>query len=349
MNEDYNINLPPDADDLSRHAPALFGLKNAREGFVVPALYFEELSERIIHMTAIPEDGGLILPENYFEALPSVIEAKTTLPDESGLTSPENYFEELHDRLEAQLILKSGLPTMEDEVPDEYFGQMENELHVHIALDNIRQEEGFEVPQNYFADITQRILNNTSLSAEAVNDDQVPEGYFDALPDKVIAVIKSETSQETGRVRTLVSWTREHWRVMSVAASVALLIVMGWLFLNIKPEGAGELRVATYARVTPERVPDIAPSAPESADVITDVAVEVPRKRETIKPNPVQEVLMNDEEISAQLGQIDESLVIEFVTESEAIEPADDVLNAEMMEYLMNDNTGLEVFDPGDK
>lgn len=347
-------NLPLDADDLSRHASALFRLKGTETGFVVPENYFEESAERMVAVSMLQSDeqSGFVVPEPYFDELPSLIEAKTALPAETGLAAPDNYFEGLNDRLEAQLTLESSLPKTQDDVPQGYFDQMESELHVHIALDNIHQEEGLEVPQGYFGDLTQRILNNTSLSADVVNDDQVPEGYFDALPEKVIARINFDQPQERGRVRVL-SWTREHVRIISVAASVALLIVFGWIFVNHAPEGSGALRVAdNYKTLTPERVPDVAPVSPESPTNNSEtavVAVGIPKKREEIKPKQVQPVLMNEDELSAQLGQMDESLVIEFVTESEVLEPTEEVLNAEMMEYLMNDNTGLEVFDPGDK
>lgn len=382
MSDELDINLPQDADDLSKHAPTLFSLKNAEEVFVVPALYFEELSEQVISKTAIPLEGGLVVPENYFEEsadlifakvnfpsedgltapaeyfeeLPGLIEAKTILPAESGLTDPEKYFEEFGSKLDSQIALEHVLPKSEGEVPEGYFDQMENELHVHIALDNVKQDDGFLVPDGYFEHLPERLvaLDSARSDKDASTDDpNVPEKYFEELPEKVIARIESEEKSERGKVIVFAEWKR-YIRPTALAASVALMIGLTWYFVVNRDNGQQDL-VAKFEKVTPEHYSpsiDVAPDAIdttiEGREVPVLVADNLPNDPNDFKPKQVNEVIMNEAEIIAQSDLMEESLVMDFVAESEMIQPSEEVLDTEMMEYLMNDDAGLNVLDPVD-
>lgn len=372
MNDDLDINLPADADDLSKHAPALFALKGTETGFVVPALYFEELSELVIAKTSIPEDGGLTVPENYFEELTSIVQAKTFLStfdgafiDRSreaqsdkviadGLTVPENYFEEFGANLESQIALESLLPKAEAEVPEGYFSEMENELHVHIALDNVKQDEGFVVPEGYFENLSSRVLAETVLDKDNINNDEVPAGYFDALPEKVMSRIEGDKKEEGGRVIVFAQW-KKYTAITAVAAAVALVVVFTWTFIGTSENGNGGLQLASnskglvpdnYVRVTPQPNVDTTPAV---ISVVPDpiVIVKNPKNPERIKPQQKNEVIMNNEDIIAQSDMMDESMVMDFVAESDMVQPTDEVLDADMMDYLMKDNATLDVFDPG--
>lgn len=383
------MNLPQDADDLSKHAPALFELKGKQEGFVVPQNYFAELTDRVVSMTVIPKDGGLVVPENYFEELPEyisavvnlpsesglteptdyfeelpgLIEAKTSLPSHDGLVVPENYFEDLSSQLESQISLENVLPKTEAEIPADYFIRMESELHVHIALDNVKQDEGFVVPDNYFENLTQRILAETDVVAlegtrsdndSALEDPNVPAGYFDELPGKVIARLEDEgeITEERGRVIVFAEWTKKYWRPASVAASAALLIGLSWFFLSNSENNSGSVIAFNPTGIVPDRI--IHSVAPVENTIRREATPEgianaIPNKSEEIKLNPIPAVIMNEDEIIAQSDLMDESMVMDFVAESEAVEPTEEVMDESMMEYLMNDNAGLDVFDPGDK
>jgi hypothetical protein len=391
-NEECDINLPADADDLSKHAPALFALKGTEEGYVVPALYFEELSELVVSKACIPEDGGLVVPENYFEEsaeliaaktalpaqddltvpenyfeeLPAVIEANTALStfdhaqsDNAGLRTPEKYFEELSANIEAQISLENILPKTEGEVPTGYFSEMENELHVHIALDNVKQDEGFVVPEGYFSDLTDRVLAETSLEKSEVNNDEVPAGYFDSLADTVIARLEKEGSiekeEERGRVVVLAQW-KKFVAVTAVAASVALLVVLALTFINKDDNGDGSMQYAYKPNnLVPENFVNTNPQQPVIDTNSSNNSV-VPEKVNTqlanipkeIKLNPENQVIENDD-IIAHTDLMDEALVMDFVSENNMIEETDEVLDPAMMEYLMNDNTSLDVFDPTEK
>jgi len=359
MNEEHDINLPHDADDLSKHAPALFALKGTEEGFVVPALYFEELSELVIAKTVIPEDGGLIVPEKYFEESAELITAMSSFGyAQYDNIVPEKYFEEFGANLESQIGLESILPIAEAEVPEGYFSEMENELSVHIALDNVKQDEGFVVPEGYFEDFTSRVLAETVLVKDEVNNDEVPAGYFDGLHVKIMSRIEDEVEQkeERGRVIVFAQW-KKYTAITAVAAAVALLVVFTWNFIGNSDNGHGSLHLASdtknlvpdnYVRITPP-LPVIDTSSSNIVVAPQGIASQLPKKPKDVKPPQQNTVIMSNEEIIAQSDVMDESMVMDFVAEGGMVQPTDEVLDADMMEYLMNDNANLDVFDPTDK
>jgi hypothetical protein len=397
VNDDLDIQVPDDADDLSKHAPALFALKGTEEGFLVPALYFEELSELVIAKTSIPEDGGLVVPENYFEELLPIIEAKTIIPSEDGLIVPENYFEELSSIIEAKTAIpsedglvvpenyfeesssiieaKTALPAFDSAqsdnvtpegfvVPENYFEEFGANLESHIVLDNVKQDDGLVVPYNYFENLTDRITSASlvdfdSAQSDNTEDPNIPAGYFDALHDKVVARLESEgtisNTEVRGRVIVLAQW-KKYVAITAVAASVALLIALTWTFIGNSDNGNGSLIIASnnkglvpenYVKETPEEIIDT------TSSIITvvpeGIVYELPINPPGIKLNQDNEVIMNDDEIIAQSDLMDETLVMDFVNENNLVEETDEVLDPAMMEYLMNDNTSLDVFDPGNK
>lgn len=368
MIEDNDMNLPADSDDLSKHAPALFALKGTETGFVVPELYFEELSELVIAKTSIPEDGGLIVPENYFEELLPIVEAKTSLPafdsaqsdneTPEGFVVPENYFEELSSIIEAKTAIPSedGLV-----VPENYFQEFSASLESHIVLDNVKQDEGLVVPEGYFENLTRKVLASSSLESgqyvHTINDDEVPKGYFDSLGDKVVARLENEGTiekkEERGRVIVLAQW-KKYVAVTAVAASVALLIAFAWTFFGNTENGDGKLmaKINDKGLVPDNFVKKTPKSTSDTSSIITVVSEgivrELPKNPKEIKPNQDNQVIMNDA-IIAQSDLMDEALVMDFMTENNIIEETDEVLDPAMMEYLMNDNTSLDVFGPTEK
>lgn len=353
MNEEFEHNIPADADDLSKHAPALFAMKSKGEGLVVPDNYFEELTEIVMAKTVLPEDGGLVVPEEYFNELPDLILAKTTLPTESGLTVPENYFEDFGAQLESQISLEEILPKQSSDIPAGYFEVMENELHVHIALDNIKQEEGFVVPEGYFTNLTERILAETVLDKDNINNDEVPEGYFESLHGKVADRIAGEeqSAPETGRVLVFSAYIKQYARPMAIAASAALLIGLGWFAITSTEEPINTNTVAqndTLPQMMKSALPIVGDTLYRE-QIQTGIALETPKNPERIKPNVIREVIMQEDEIIAQSDLLDESMVMDFVAENEVVNASEEVLDESMMEYLMNDNATLDVIDPGNK
>ena len=325
--------------------------------------------------------AGLTEPENYFSESAELIIAKTSFGSVStelstgaeddndhsaGLIVPANYFETLSGTIESQIALENVLPPLdstqdEKAIPAGYFGEMERELHVHIALDNVKQDEGFVVPEGYFEKFSDKIVAeaSASLHEDTLSDDpNVPEGYFVHLADKVVARIENEQGEERGKIIVLSTW-KKYVRPTALAASVALLIGFGWILLANRDNGNGDLVLANnFFRITPGQVnPGIPPVVPsiDTTNAFTNENQDAvvrntnPKNHNEIKPPVRNAVIMNDDEILAQTDLMDESMVMDFVAESNVIVGTEEVLDADMMEYLMNDNSGLDVFDPSDR
>lgn len=353
MNEELEHNIPSDADDLSKYAPTLFTMKSKDDGFVAPANYFEELTDLVMAKTVIPSDGGLIVDENYFDELPEIIVAKTSIPTESGLDEPNNYFEELGTQLESRIALEDALPKNSEDVPEGYFDAMESELHVHIALDNIKQEEGFVVPEAYFANLTDRILAETVLDKDNINNDEVPQDYFNTLHTHIVDRLESEgaIAPERGRIVVFAAYVKQYARPMAIAASAALLIGLGWFAATSGEDSPNQNTVAQIDSVAP-RMKNAMPVVGDSLrkeEIPVGIANESPKNNERIKPIAIPEVIMNNDEIIAQSDLLDEAMVMDFVAESEVANASEEVLDQSMMDYLMNDDSNLDVFDPGKK
>ena len=327
MNEEFEHIIPDDADDLSKDAPALFAMKGKDDGFVVPNDYFDSLSDRIHAKTVIPQDGGL--------------------------TEPLNYFESLGEQLESKINLEALRPQTENDIPEGYFDGIESELSVHIALDNLKQEEGFVVPEGYFTNLTERIVGETVLDKESINNDEVPQGYFESLHDKVVERIASEhqSTAERGRIVVFSVYIKQYARPIAIAASVALMIGLGWFAITNSQEPEINTTVAkndTLPSVTKSIIPIIGDTLYQK-QTPSEIALEVPKTPQQIKPIVTPEVISPEDEIIAQSDLMDESMVMDFIAENEADNTSEEVSDESMMDYLMNDNTSLDVIDPGNK
>lgn len=358
MNEELEHNIPSDADDLSKYAPTLFAMKSKDDGFVAPANYFEELTDLVMAKTVIPSDGGLTIDENYFDELPEIIVAKTSIPTESGLDEPKNYFEELGTQLESRIALEGALPKNSQDVPEGYFDAMESELLVHIALDNIKQEEGFVVPEGYFENLTARTISTAIVAFDSAQldnmpDPNIPAGYFDSLYENIVDRLESEgaITPQRGRIVVFAAYVKQYARPIAIAASAALLIGLGWFAATSGEDSPKQNTVAQVDSVAP-RMKNAMPIVGDSLrkeEIPVGIANESPKNNERIKPIAIPEVIMNNDEIIAQSDLLDEAMVMDFVAENEVVNANEEVLDQSMMDYLMNDDSNLDVFDPGKK
>ncbi len=358
MNEELEHNIPSDAVDLSKYAPTLFAMKSKYDGFIAPANYFEELTDLVMAKTVIPSDGGLIVDENYFDEFPEIIVAKTSIPTESGLDEPKNYFEELGTQLESRIALEGALPKNSQDVPEGYFDAMESELLVHIALDNIKQEEGFVVPEGYFENLTACTISTAIVAFDSAQSDNMPDpnipaGYFDSLHENIVDRLESEgtITPQRGRIVVLTAYVKQYARPMAIAASAALLIGLGWFAATSGEDSPNQNTVAQIDSVAP-RMKNAMPVIGDilrKEEIPVGIANESPKNNERIKPIAIPEVIMNNDEIIAQSDLLDEAMVMDFVAENEVANASEEVLEQSMMDYLMNDDSNLDVFDPGKK
>jgi hypothetical protein len=350
MSEERHDMIPDNADDLSIHAPTLHAMKGKVNGFVVSENYFNELPEKIISRVALPDAGEFPVSESYFAESEQQINAGTVIPTENGFNVPESYFENFEANLEARLQLENHLPKTESEIPEGYFGELERELKAHISLDNLKQDEGFVIPEKYFGNLTDRILSQTSLSDEELHGDEVPAGYFDSLADRVIAKVEPETKSETKQVRVIVfaEYIQRYGKITAVAASVALLIVSIWFITNnndvtpMNDFASNETRVeedtvTVHAFQPQQRI------AKRAEQQLQNIA----KNSDRVKPLQTENIKLSKEAILAESDMMDEALVAEFITEDGISE--ENSGDEEMMQYLLDDGSSLDIIDPGNR
>ncbi len=361
MNNDHLHNLPPDADDLSVHAPLLNSVVRGGD-FVVPEGYFEDFTEQLLPQLIVPETSGLVAPEANYEtlfeerisaliafpeagtlpvpdgyetAITEQLVAAAQLPINSGLEIPDHYFNDLTDKIEAQLNLPATTAETFSDVPAGYFAESASELPTLLALDNIKQDEGFGVPANYFEELTSKVMERTSADILAEGSDaDVPQGYFEELPERILA----QTSATSGAKIIALHATAQRWKITAAAASVAI-IVGAALWLMQSTDGSG----TTFAGTTkPLPVPNFETAAPVK-EFIAEVPVAKKQRVKTVQPiapqTPVQTAAVGVE-------LVDEYALADYAAEqlSQTLQAPD--ADAELRYYLENTELG-DILSPG--
>ncbi|MFN8712222.1 MAG: hypothetical protein ACK5Z2_05160 [Bacteroidota bacterium] len=361
MNNDHLHNLPPDADDLSVHAPLLNSVVRG-DDFVVPEGYFENFTEQLLPQLILPETSGLTAPEANYETLfeerisalvafpeagtlpvPEGYETEITeqlvaaaqLPKNSGLEIPEHYFNDLTDKIEAQLNLPAANSESLSDVPAGYFEESASELPTLLALDNVKQDEGYGVPANYFEELTSKVMERTSAEILADGSDaDVPQGYFEELPERILA----QTSAAPGAKVIALNATAQRWKVTAVAASVAI-IVGAALWLMQSTDGSG----TTFATTTKSLpVPNFETAAPVK-QLVAETPVVKKQRTKTVQPIAPQTPLQT---AAVGVELVDEYALADYAAEqlSQTIQAPD--ADAELRYYLENTELG-DILSPG--
>jgi hypothetical protein len=369
MNHDEPHILPPDADDLSVHAPLLHSLQHT-EGLAVPESYFDtladdiltqvnlpendgftaqpahyenELADTLVSLISLPAPGELTVPENFETEFTSRIAALTALPADSGLDVPEAYFDELTPQIDAKLQLPSGSDAFTD-VPEGYFNEFADTLPAMLALDNVKQDEGFTLPPHYFSELTEAVMQHTSAEILAQGSDaDVPSGYFEALPDRIL----SQTgSGRGGKVITLTIFSARN--LAAVAASVALLVGAAWWFTATgNGEGLQANGLASYKPLPMPRF-ETAKPAPEAIQIAETPVYKTPHKANP-KPEKMQSEQQPNTAVAVEFDLLDEYALADFAAEQleqTQVSPAAEK-DAELRYYLENTELG-EILDPID-
>ena len=180
------------------------------------------------------------------------VDASGTLPEmlrANPYTVPNGYFENLHFQT-IQKCLNTGNTPSPLGVPDGYFEQLSDSITAKIAEQTLKaavNEPGFIVPDGYFSASEQRLMAIFKIN-ERVADTGfiVPEHYFDTLPDR----IRHQSHQTATPVHKL---SRSKWVAYAAAASIALVLGLAGMFriANNTPETKSPL-----ASVSDEQIVD---------------------------------------------------------------------------------------------
>jgi hypothetical protein len=369
MNHDEQHILPPDADDLSVHAPMLLSLQHT-EGLAVPEGYFatladevlaqvnlpacdgftaqpegyeSELTDKLLLLAQLPEAGGLVMPDGFEDEFTSRISALTVLPSESGLNVPDTYFDELAAQIEAHVQLPSGGDVFTD-FPEGYFNEFADALPAMLALDNVKQDEGFALPPQYFGELTENVMQRTSAEILVTGSDaDVPPGYFEALPERILA---QTGNNRGGKVIALTIFNTRN--IAAVAASVALLVGAAWWFAAT---GSSEsVQAAGLANHKPLPLPrfEIAKPTSEEIQVAETPVYKTPRKTNK-QPENMQPLQQTNTAVAVELELLDEYTLADYAAEQleqTQVSPAAEK-DAELRYYLENTELG-EILDPID-
>lgn len=369
MNHDEQHILPPDADDLSVHAPLLLSLQHT-EWLAVPEGYFDtladellaqvnlpatdgltaqpegyesQLTDAVLSRLQLPESAGLVMPEGFENEFTDRITALTAMPAGHGLEAPAAYFDELAAQLESRLQLPDGNDAFAD-VPEGYFNAFAEALPAMLALDNVKQDEGFALPPQYFGELTEAVMQHTSAEILAAGSDaDVPPGYFEALPERILAQTGSDRG---GKVIALTIFSARN--IAAVAASVALLVGAAWWFTAT---GSSEsVQAAALANHKPLPMPrfETAKPAPEEIQVAETPVYKTPRKANPKSEN-MQPEQQSNKAVAVELALIDEYALADYAAEQleqTQVSPAADK-DAELRYYLENTELG-EILDPID-
>lgn len=116
-------------------------------------------------------------------------------------------------------------------VPDGYFSHLSEAVHKEIQ----KKSTPFTSPgSSYFDGLANQILSKVkqneeiTISANKNNPYSVPTGYFEQLPDAVLAKVKTPAK--------VISIKRSFTRWMGAAAAAIILLVVGLQYFNSSPE-----------------------------------------------------------------------------------------------------------------
>lgn len=120
--------------------------------------------------------------------------------------------------------LRSMLDKNPFQVAENYFTQLQDKTWAKIEklpLDELGllPMNHFQLPENYFEDSQELFIS--SLNAELNKKESgfnIPSGYFDQLQDTVVQKIT-----RTNEKGILTNWYRQHYKWISIAASIILL------------------------------------------------------------------------------------------------------------------------------
>lgn len=129
-------------------------------------------------------------------------------------------------------ILMNMPSKMPYSLPINYFDSLNDEITAAAKINDLlepKQDWGYKMPFEapgaaYFEGLSTQILAKVETETEPewskTNPFSVPQGYFESLPETIIAAIKSETPKAKKRIPL--------FRTVQLAASMALIIFAGF-------------------------------------------------------------------------------------------------------------------------
>lgn len=113
-------------------------------------------------------------------------------------------------------------------------------------LESFSKEMPYEVPADYFADFATAMNFRVAEASlpQAENQETtftVPEGYFDQLPQQVLAQIRTKKENKAKTIVIRKNW----WLPMRAAAAIFLLLLGGWVYRSALVTRSFDSRLAS--------------------------------------------------------------------------------------------------------
>lgn len=124
-------------------------------------------------------------------------------------------------------------------------------------IDKVKKSDSFQVPDGYFDSLPDQVMHRIEtaeqvdhlLDGRPVGDSfPVPEGYFAALPDQVMDRVRAGEKRRVLFRRRLIT-------AVSVAASLILIVGIGLLWNNVQNNAIPAENLTAENSQTPQEVP----------------------------------------------------------------------------------------------
>ena len=195
-------------------------------------------------------------------------------------------------------------------------------------IDKVKKSDAFQVPDGYFDSLPEHVMQRIEAEEKvaqvlekyrAGDSFSAPDGYFAALPDHVMDRIRAAESRRFLFRRRLIT-------VVSVAASLILIVGIGLLWNNLQNDAA-RVENLTASNVAPAA--DSVPAAVQSNLPENTLAQAVPNEQ-TVSTTPARR------KIAPSQNDILEKKADEFV-EQYADEDLD-VIDYEILDYFSEED-----------
>ena len=195
-------------------------------------------------------------------------------------------------------------------------------------IDKVKKSDAFQVPDGYFDSLPEHVMQRIEAEEKvaqvlekyrAGDSFSAPDGYFAALPDHVMDRIRAAESRRFLFRRRLIT-------VVSVAASLILIVGIGLLWNNLQNDAA-RVENLTASNVAPAA--DSVPAAVQSNLPENTLAQAVPNEQ-TVSTTPARR------KIAPSQNDILEKKADEFV-EQYADEDLD-VIDYDILDYFSEED-----------
>lgn len=135
------------------------------------------------------------------------------------------------------------------EIPKGYFEKMPERLHLFSKLESLAfdtKEMPFEVPKKYFKELPSQLATTSSFvgkNSKLEQEETVPEGYFESMPHRMTAHVKTQEIKK-GRRISLGVFRKIRWATAAVLLLSISFGTLHYLELRNTPDAVAARQLA---------------------------------------------------------------------------------------------------------